>query len=305
MRLAVIGAGGLGGYFGGRLAAAGHDVTFVVRGAARDALATNGLRLVGETVLHVPRVAATDDAAAVGAVDAVLLTTKANQLSDAVAHLGPLVGDHTGVLPLQNGIEAPGIVAEAVGEAAVLPSVVRIFTKQEGPGVVRHMGGPGTLMVAEWDNRPSPRVEALRSAFAEAGVGVPEPRDIWVEMWNKFAFVVPFGGLGAATGQPIGVLTGRLRHLLAAAVREVADVGRASGVALPADLVERTLAFADEMPPASTSSLQRDLLEGRPSELDAQLGAVVRLGHATRVPTPLHELMYEALLAREQRAGLR
>ncbi|MFC7478952.1 ketopantoate reductase family protein [Luedemannella flava] len=203
MKIAVIGAGGVGGYFGGRLAAAGHDVAFVARGAHLDALLRDGLivtSVAGD--LAVRPVQATGDTREIGEVDAVLLGVKTWQLADAVAALPPLLGADTAVVSLQNGVEAPAEVAAVVGKTAVLPGIAKIFAWIEGAGRIRHAGGAASLAFAEWDNRPSERVRRLRAAFADAGAGVTivEPADIWAELWEKFLFVVSFGGLGAVTG---------------------------------------------------------------------------------------------------------
>lgn len=295
MRFAVIGAGALGGFFGAKLAAAGHDVTFLARGATLEALRRDGVRVVGEQELVVSPVTAEEYTAAVGRVDAVLLTVKTNQLDGVLPELPELCGPDTAVLTMQNGVETPRLVAAVVDPANVLPCIVRVFTKVALPGVVEHMGGPGSVSFDEPDLRRTPRRDALRTAFREAGVVVEEPADVWVDLWEKAAYVVPLGALGALVDEPIGVLRTRLRTSFGAAMAEVGAVGRAYGVPLSDDLVERTLAFADRMPPQADASMHRDLVQGRPSELDGQVGAVVRLGREHAVPTPLHDLLYDAL----------
>jgi 2-dehydropantoate 2-reductase len=206
MRIAVLGAGGVGGYFGAG-SRAGHDVPFVARGAHLAALREQGLAvesIAGDFV--VAPVTATDDTSGVGAMDVVVLGVKTCQLPPAIAALPPLVGLGTGVVSLQNGVEAPVEVAEAVGREAVLPGVARIFAVVDGPGRVRHVGGPASLAFAEWDNRDSARVDGLRAALGAAGVAVETSGDIWTELWAKFLFVVPLGGLGGVTDEPVGVL---------------------------------------------------------------------------------------------------
>lgn len=299
MRFAVIGAGGLGGYFGAKLAAGGHEVAFLARGATLAALRRDGIRVVGVGELHVPAVRADEDAAALGPVDAVLLTVKTTHIAGVLPAVATLCGPDTPVLTLQNGVETPGVVAEVVGAANVLPCIVRIFTKIAEPGVIEHMGGPGSVAFDEPDLRATPRRDALRAAFRESGVLVEEPADVWVELWEKAAYVAPVGALGALVDEPIGVLRTRLRDSFGAVMAEIAEVGRARGVPLSADVVERTLAFADQMPPDATASMHRDILAGRPNELDGQVGAIVRLGRDSGVPTPLHELLYGALSLRE------
>jgi 2-dehydropantoate 2-reductase len=306
MRIAVLGAGGVGGYFGGRLARAGHDVTFVARGAHLAALREQGLAVesvAGDFV--VAPVTATDDTSGVGAVDVVVLCVKTWQLPAAIEALPPLVGRGTGVVTLQNGVEAPVEVAEAVGREAVLPGVARIFAAVDGPGRVRHVGGPASLAFAEWDNRDSARLDGLRAALGEAGVAVETPGDIWTELWAKFLFVVPLGGLGGVTGAPVGVLRSRAgtRRLLVEAMTEIRELAWARGVALADDVVDATMGFVDRQPAEGTTSLHRDVAAGRPSEIDAWTGAVVRLASAAGVAAPVHGVLHELLGLRAERGA--
>ncbi|MEW2529216.1 2-dehydropantoate 2-reductase [Streptomyces sp. NPDC047071] len=306
VRVAVIGTGGIGGYFGGRLAAAGHDVRFVARGAHLEALRRDGLR-VDSTAggFAVAPVRATDDTRDIGEVDYVLLCVKTWQLPSAIAALKPLVGSDTAVVTFQNGVEAPEQVAEEVGRGAVLPGTAKIIAHLDGPGRVRHVGGPAALAFAEWDNSASARVTRLVSALTGASVAAAAPDDIWAELWAKFLFVVPFGGLGTVTDAPFGVLRSRpgTRRLLVEGMTEIQQLAAAHGVALPEDVVPRTLDFIDQQPAEGTSSLQRDILSGRPSELDAWNGSVVRLGERTGTPTPVNRYLYEVAGVLAARAG--
>ncbi|MFF8691669.1 2-dehydropantoate 2-reductase [Streptomyces sp. NPDC015144] len=314
----MVGAGGIGGYFGGRLAAAGHDVRFIARGRHLEALRRDGLTVEGPAGgaaagspggFSVPADAlhATGDPAEAGPADFVLLGVKTWQLADALPLLKPLMKDGTAVLTTQNGVEAPAEVAGAVGRDAVLPGSAKIITYLEGPGRIRHVGGLGSLTFGEWDNRPSERVEALRQALDGAGATAVVPQDIWAELWAKFLFVAPFGGLGAVTDAPIGALRSRpgTRRLLADAMTEIQEVARATGTVLPEDVVATTLDFVDQQPAEGTSSLQRDIAAGLPSELEAWTGAVVRLGARHSVPTPVNGFLHQVLGLREARAAER
>ena len=306
MRIAVVGAGGIGGYFGGRLAAAGHDVGFLARGPHLNAMREQGLRVhsvAGDFV--VPHVRASDDPGVLGEAEFVFLTVKTWQLDAALDTLGPLVGPDTAIVTSQNGVDTPQRVAEKFGRKAVLPGTAKIFAHLEAPGRVQHLGGPGLLTYGEWDNRATPRVERLRRALAEARVETVVPSDIWTELWSKFLFVEPFGGLGAVTDATIGVLRSRpgTRKLLVTLMREISDVALARGIRLPEDIVETTLTFVDQQPKSGRSSLQRDIMAGRPSELEAWTGTVVRLGADTGTPTPMHNMVYELLAARVAQAG--
>jgi len=301
MKIAVIGAGGVGGYFGGKLTAAGHEVGFVARGAHLKALERDGLAVAsvaGDFTVSPVRVTA--DPGEIGEVDAVLLAVKTWQLEAAAESAKPLVGKETAVITVQNGVEAPDQAARILGREAILPGIAKVIAFVEGPGRIRHAGGHGSLTFAEWDNQPSPRVERFREALQESGIVTVRPRDIWAELWAKFLFVAPLGGLGAVTDAPFGVLRERpgLRRLLEAAMTEVEQLAKAMGVHLPDDVVAKTMAFVDEQPADGTSSLHRDLRSGRPSELDAWTGAIVRLGAQTGTPTPVNGFCYEILSVR-------
>ena len=298
MRIAVIGAGGIGGYFGGRLAASGHEVTFVARGDHLAAIRDKGLRVksvAGDFTVSPASV--TDGTRSIGVVDMVLLAVKTWQLDPVLAALPSLVGPETAVVTTQNGVEAPGQVAAVVGRQAVLPGIAKIFAFIEEPGIIRHAGGPASLAFAEWDNGSSERVRGLRQAVTGAGAVAPVPDDIWAELWSKMLFVVPFGGLGAALDATVGELRTRpsWRALLQDAMREVETLARARGVRLPESVVAGTMAFVDDQPAAATTSLQRDVLADKPSEIDAWTGAVVRLAAEAGVAAPIHRLLLEVL----------
>ncbi|RLP10667.1 2-dehydropantoate 2-reductase [Propionibacterium australiense] len=304
MRFAVVGAGGVGAFLGGRLARAGHDVSFVARGRTLEALRARGLRLTGDEDFTVPA-AATDDPASIGPVDYVLSCVKATQITEALAAAGPLLGPGTAVVTTQNGVDGPRLTADVVGAGHTLPGVMKIFAMIERPGVIARRGGPGTLEVGEWDNAGTARVRALRAVLEGAGVGSPEPDDIWAVLWRKAMMVIPLGELGAITGLTLGELLARprLADLWRRATAEIAAVARAHGIDVGEDAVEETMAFNARQPAGSTASLCRDLMAGRPSELDPQTGAIVRLAHEAGVPVPLHDLMYEVLRLGRAQAG--
>lgn len=304
MRVAVFGAGGVGAYFGARLAEAGADLAVIARGPHLAAIRTTGLRV--DSVLgdmHVHPVASANPAD-IGPVDVVLLGVKTWQLDETIPALRPLLGPDTLVVPLQNGVEAAEQLSRTIGAGHVAGGLCSGFCFIVAPGHVRHIGGVTLIKFGELDGRLSARVEALRAAFARAGVDATVPDDIRLALWEKFMLVVPFGGLGAVTRAPIGVLmrTPVTRELVERGMREIEAVARASGVALPHDCVARTLATLDAVTPSGTSSLQRDITEGKRSELDEWTGAVVRLGARAGVATPLHAFLYASLLPQELRA---
>lgn len=305
MRVAVFGVGAVGGYFGGRLAQAGYDVTFIARGATLEALRQEGLQvesLQGDFTIW--PVQATGDPRQVEPVDVVIVAVKSWQVPEAAEAIRPLLGPETAVLPLQNGVEAPDQLAAALGREHVLGGLCRIIASVARPGHVRHLGMEPAIAFGELDNRLSPRVEALYQAFVAAGLQVEVPADIVAALWDKFLFVTAWGGVGAVTRAPVGVIRSlnETRQLLLQALQEIEAVAQARGVTLPAGAVAKKLAFLDSLPPAGTTSMQRDIAGGRPSELEAQTGAVVRLGRAAGVPTPANTAIYHSLLPLELRA---
>ncbi|HXA19104.1 MAG TPA: 2-dehydropantoate 2-reductase [Thermoanaerobaculia bacterium] len=306
MRIAIIGAGGVGGYFGGKLAHGGLDVVFIARGATLEALRTEGLRvdsIKGDFVIERPN--ATDDPATVGKVDAVFVTVKAWQIEEAAAQIKPMIGDDTMVIPLENGIDAPDQLAAILGREHVLGGLCGIVSFIAAPGHIRHIGADPFVMFGELDNRRTTRVEQLRDDCLRAGVQADIPTDIHHALWSKFVFIAPMSGIGAATRMPIGVWRSMpaTRDLATRAIREIIALALARGVDLGGDAaVERTLARFDGLNADATSSLQRNIIDGKPSELDAQLGAAVRLGREACVPVPVCETLLALLLPQEQNA---
>jgi len=305
MRIAVFGVGGVGGYFGGRLAQAGEDVVFIARGAHLQALQTHGLRV--ESVLGdfvVQPVQATDDPTHVGVVDVVLVGVKAWQVSEVAEAMRPLVGPTTCVVPLQNGVEAPGQLAAVLGASHVVGGLCGLFSFVVAPGHIRHAAAEPFVEFGELDNRPSARLDHLRHAFVRAGVTAEIPSDIQCELWMKFLFITPFSGLGTLTRVPVGIWRSvpETRRMSEQAMDEVLAVAHAREIALPADALSTVMAQLDSAPPEAMPSMQRDVMAGRPSELDTQIGAVVRLGQEVRVATPLHAFIYGSLLPLELRA---
>jgi 2-dehydropantoate 2-reductase len=303
LKIAVIGAGGVGGYFGGRLAEAGIDTTFIARGPALETLRTHGLRvdsINGDFALE--QVQVTDDPATVGPVDAILVTVKAWQIPEL--NLNPMIGDDTVVVPLENGIDAPDVLAKLAGRDHVAGGLCAIVSMLAAPGHVKHVGYDPLVMFGELDNRPSERLQRLRDAFLRANVKAEIPPDIHHSMWTKFLFIATLSGVGALTRVPVGTWRGipEVRAIADASLHEVVALANARGVDLGDDPVAKTWERYDAMPPSSTSSMQRDIIEGKPSELEAQLGAIVRLARESDVPVPVTSFIYHSLLPQERLA---
>ncbi len=306
MRIAIFGTGGVGGYFGGRLAQTGADVAFIARGEHLQTMRQHGLKIdsiKGDFVVH--PIQATDDPEEIGPVDVILTAVKTWQVSEAVQAMRPMVGAETFVVPLLNGVEAPTQLAEDLGPEHVVGGLCGIISFIAGPGHIRHVGADPFIHFGELDNHASERVESLRRAFAQTtGVTAKIPPDIQVAMWRKFLLIASWSGIGSITRAPLGTFLGlpRTRQMLQEVMQEVFSVAHARDIALPKDVIGKTLALLDSLPPSGTASMQRDILEGRPSELEAQNGAVVRLGQAVGVATPLNAFIYHSLLPMELKA---
>ena len=304
MRIAIFGVGGVGGYFGGRLAQAGEEVVFIARGEHLRALHTHGLRvesLKGDFV--VTPVQATDDPAQVGAVDVVLVGVKAWQIPEVAPAMRPLIGPETYVVPLQNGLEAPAQLAVALGAEHVLGGTCAIYSLIAAPGCIRHIGLEPSVTFGELDKRPSSRAERLRQALERAGVTASIAPDIQVPMWEKF-LVLRWGIVGAVTRAPAGIVRSlpEIRQMVVHASQEVIAVAQARHVVMADDSLQKSLTILDSLPVTATTSLQRDVMDGRPSEIDAQAGALLRLGQEVGIATPLHTFLYHSVLPMEMRA---
>lgn len=306
MRILIFGSGGVGGYFGGRFAEAGHAVTFVARGAHLAAIRERGLRIesvAGDATIS--PASAVGDPAEAEIPELVLVCVKAGDVPEAARLLAPALSAESLVVPLENGVTAVDELSAALGAERVVGGLCRIVSFLAAPGVVRHTGVAPAIVLGEPEGGPSERVERLRSQLSGAvGVDVDVAPDFRLAMWQKFLFIAPYSGVGAVSRQAAGPMRSvpETRALLEGAMREVAAVARARGIAISDAAIARTLAFADALPPDSTASMQRDLMEGRPSELDAQTGSVVRLGREAGVPTPIHDVLYAALLPMERAA---
>ena len=298
MKIAVVGTGGVGGYFGGLLAQAGHDVSFVARGAHLRAIRARGLRIESPDGGFVVAPAdATDDPSDIGPVELVLLCVKTYDLHAAIEQMRPLVGPGTSILTLQNGVEVPGQVGAAYGEQTVLGGLVYSEVSVREPGVIVQSAPVRRIVLGELSGRLTPRVQAFAAAFAGAGVDTTASENILGALWSKFAFICAMGGgtalarrsLGALLADPAG------HALLEQLMTEVRAVGEAEGVQFATDPVAAGMATAERFSFDTKSSMQRDLERGARLEIEALNGAAVRLGQAAGVPTPANLAVYAAL----------
>jgi 2-dehydropantoate 2-reductase len=299
MRITIIGAGGVGGYFGARLAKSGCEVGFVARGAHLAAIRQNGLRVesqLGE--LYLPEVRASDDPAAFGTPDYVFFCVKLWDTQPALRALAKVIGPRTAVISFQNGVQKDDLLRQHLSDNAVMGGVAYIGAELARPGVVRHTGAMQRLLFGEFDGSGSPRVTALLEACRRAGIDAELGADIRRAIWEKFVFIVGLSALTSSTRKTVGPVRGnpRTRAMLLEIMRETVAVGRAHGVNLPEDYADKRMTFVDGLPAEMTSSMHNDLEAGKRLELDWLSGGVVELGKEVSVPTPMNRAV-SAILA--------
>jgi 2-dehydropantoate 2-reductase len=298
MRIAVMAAGAVGGYFGGRLAAAGHDVFFVARGANLAALKRDGLKI--ESVhgdLHLPKVNATDDPKSVGPVDIVLFAVKLWDTETAAAQAKPLVGTGTRVITLQNGVDSVERMAPILGAEQTVGGVAYIASVIAAPGVIKHTSQFARVRYGRADKRPDPALQAFADASRAAKLDMGLSADINVELWEKFIFLIAMAGSTGALRSPIGPIRAdpELRAFFRALMQETYAVGKAKGVALAADFIEGRMKFLDTVEAGMKASMAHDLERGNRIELDWLAGKVRELGRALDIPTPASDAVYTVL----------
>jgi 2-dehydropantoate 2-reductase len=305
MRFAIFGSGGLGGYYGARLAKAGHEVAFVARGAQLAAMRKDGLKVLSPLGdIHLERPNASDDPRQLGEAECVIVAVKSWQVGDAARAMAPLVGGETTVLPFLNGVEAADQLGAALGPERVLGGLSKVFSLIEAPGVIRHASAGAYVELGELDGARSARARKLCEAFAAAGVEAVLSGDIRSALWKKLVTVSSWAGLGALARSPMGELRKypETRALIDRAMDEGIAVGLARGHAVGADFKGALWRYYDGLPEGATASMQRDIMAARPSELDAWNGAIVRFGAEAGLQTPVHRFTYHALLPMERRA---
>ncbi|MGB6535777.1 MAG: 2-dehydropantoate 2-reductase [Xanthobacteraceae bacterium] len=299
MKIAIMATGGVGGYFGARLAAAGEDVHFIARGAHLDALRKDGLTLKSANGdLHLHPVSATDDPASIGTVDIVLFAVKQYDTDSAARLIKSLIGAEAAAVTLQNGMDRDRRLPDVLGREHVMDGAAYITgAGLMSPGVIGHVGKVARMIFGEADGRNSARGERFLAACKNAGIDATFSTDIAKELWAKFALLAAFSGVSSALRQPIGAIMSDpdTRKLLTDAIGEAVAVAQAKGIDLGADYLQRQIAFSTGVPPQTKSSMQMDLEAGRRLELEWMSGAVARFGEELGVPTPTHHFLYAAL----------
>ena len=297
MKIAVMGAGSTGGFFGAMLSRGGHEVALVARGDHLEAIRSKGIRVIRDTEEFIVNCQATDDPTQIGSADLVLLCVKTYQNKTAIPMMLPLVGRNTTVLCLQNGVDSYLAATKILGAATVLPGAVFIEAARLGPGEVRQTGTMVRMILGEIDGRETPRCIAIRDAFLNAAIPTEILPDIRVGQWEKFLFIATMAGVASMARATLSELMPQKhwRKVVHSCLAEIETVARATGVNLTLDILPRTIAYIEEHLADLEASMHHDLMAGRPLELDALNGAVVRAGLDSGVPTPINDVIYAML----------
>ncbi len=305
MKIAVVGAGGVGGYYGALLAAAGHEVHFIARGPHLQAIRMSGLlikSILGD--FRVQPAHATDQSSEIGLVELALFCTKAFSTENAARQHKALVGPDTTVLSLQNGVEGADQLGAIIGPQHVIAAATWLSSFIQSPGIIQHVSDSRRIVLGELHGRTSTRVRVIQAAFSEAGISAEISSNIMGVLWQKLILIAAVAGVGSLTRLPMAGYRAvpEARKLIIAMMHETADVAAATGIALDADTVDLALQYLDNTRPEVRASMQLDIEAGRPSELDALIGVILRTGRSHGVPTPVVSTIYSLLLPLELRA---
>jgi 2-dehydropantoate 2-reductase len=305
MKIAVMGSGGVGGYFGARLAKGGADVAFVARGSHLAAMREHGLTISGLDEFHLPKVAVTEDPATIGVVDLVIFAVKLWDTEAALAQIKPIVGRETVVISFQNGVLKDDDLTKAFGSDRIMGGVCYVATSIARPGVIQRIGPLERMVFGEFDGVASARAKRFLEACLAGGIKAELSFNIRREIWEKFVFLVALSGTTTTMRTTIGPIreNSQTRRFLLDLMAEVVAVGRARGVDLPEDYAQKRLALADQVAPDMTSSMHHDLERGNRLEVRWLAGAVVELGRAMGIPTPLNRAVADILALREAGAS--
>lgn len=304
MNIVVFGAGGVGGYFGGKLAQAGNDVTFIARGKHLQAIKSNGLlikSIQGDFKVH-PKV--TDDVTNIKNPDLVILGVKSWQVEDVAVQLKPIISENTLVLPLQNGADNADRLRAILPHKNVLAGLCKIVSRVESPGIIDHFAFDPEIVFGEYDNENSKRVQNLSMLFDNAGIKNKVSADIHLDIWKKFLFIATVSGIGALTRVEFGAMRDdeHIRQIMYQTANEIVAVANAKGITLTNDDIEMILKIVDNLNAKTTASMQRDIMDGRPSELDNFNGYIVRQGKELHITTPANSFTYHCLWPQEKKA---
>ncbi len=304
MKIAIIGTGAVGGYFGGKMVQAGYDVSFLARGEHLIALQKNGLIVKSiKEDFKISKISATNNIKEIGKVDLIILGVKAWQISEVANDLQALIKDETAILPLQNGVLASEELGESINKKHILGGLCRIISMIEAPGVINHIGVEPTIVFGELNHQQTERLTKIKDIFDKSGIESKISEDIQSDLWKKF-IAICVSGLLAVSKTTYGELreVKETRQLMIDLLTEIYTLSQKIGINIESDFVDKTVSFIDSFPYGSTSSLTRDVLEGKPSEIEYQNGTVVRLGLKYEVGTPINRFVYNIILPMELKA---
>jgi 2-dehydropantoate 2-reductase len=305
MNIVIYGTGGVGGYFGARLAQARNNVTFIARGKHLKAIQEKGLQLKsikGDYQVHPAK--ATSDISEVGDVDLILICVKTWQLKGVAKKIRPTLNDNTIVISLLNGVDNSDTLTSILGSEKVLGGLCKVVSKVEGYGVINHLSYEPTIVFGELNNEISERALRVEKTLKDAGIKSKLAADIQKEIWTKFLFISTISAIGALTRATIGemIASEEIKKMMYQTSEEILAIAKAKGVNLPDDIIEKQFQIIKSQPYNTIASLQRDIMEGKPSELEAQNGAIVRMGIELGIPTPVNSFIYHCLLPQENKA---
>ena len=305
MKIVVFGVGGVGGYFGGRLAEAGFDVTFVARGKQYDAIKLHGLQInsiLGDFKVRPKVISSISE---LDSPDLILLAVKAWQVREVAMYLKPVIGENTIVLPLQNGADKGDILCEVLDRKNVIDGLCRIVSRIESPGVIDHFAfQEPEIIFGEIDGSITDRIKEIHKIFSKANIKNHYSEDIRLDIWRKFLFITTVSGIGALTRVPFGIMREdeSIRNIMYQTANEIVAVANAKNIALNNDDIEITFKAIDNTLFNTTASMQRDIMEGRPSELENFNGYIVKQGKELHITTPANNFIYSCLLPQEKNA---
>ena len=305
MNIVIYGTGGVGGYFGARLAQAGNNVTFIARGKHLEAIHKNGLQLKsfkGDYLVY--PVNATSNISEVENIDLILICVKTWQLQEVAEIIKPDLNNNTLVISLLNGVNNSEVLTSVLGSENVLGGLCKIVSKVEVYGVINHLSYEPTIVFGELNNKISERAKVFQSTFVNAGIKTKLAVDIQKEIWTKFLFISTVSAIGALTRATIGEMidSEEIKKMMYQISEEIVAISKVKGVKLSDDIIEKQFQIINAQPYNTTASLQRDIMEGKPSELEAQNGTIVRMGIELGIPTPINSFIYNCLLPQENKA---
>lgn len=305
MNIVIYGTGGVGGYFGARLAQAGNNVTFIARGKHLEVIQKNGLQLKSHKGDYLVKPAnATSTISEIENMDLILVCTKTWQLAEVAKKIKPVLNENTIVMSLLNGVENQDVLCEIIPKKHVLGGLCLVVSKVEDYGVINHMSYEPTIVFGELNNKTSERALALEKMFSEAKITNRLAKNIQTEIWTKFLFITTVSAIGALTRSTIGEMLAspEIKKLMYKTAEEIVAIAKAKNIQLASDCIEKTFSIIENQPYNTTASLQRDIMEGKPSELEAQNGTVLKFGKLLGIDTPVNSFIYNCLLPQEKRA---